>query len=99
MKEWLTIFSLHQDNIADKLENPLVSGPDSLFTPYLAGVRGSIKGNYKGNLLQHELIVLQDSLSMYQILVWMPAKYWEKYENDMMKAVNSLRPLNTSNMP
>lgn len=92
-------YQLHQENISERLENPSSTGPDSLETPYLWGLTGNIKGNYNGNLLRHQLVLLEDSLNLYQILYWMPESLWEKHSPGLMEAVQSLQPLSPSNMP
>lgn len=93
------IFTLHMDNLTEKLEGSSHSNPDSIHTSYLSGLEGSIRGNYKGNMLQHQLVILEDSNRIYQVLYWMPEKQWKAYQADFARAVESLRPLDESNMP
>ncbi len=91
-------YHLHLDNLHQQLEDPVIQGPDTIAQHWLRGLRGRIKGEYKGQLLTHQLVVLQDSLYIYQILEWMPSPKWKEWEGQMDSIIRSFRPLG-SDMP
>ena len=86
-------YDQHLERLIEPMRDVRAPAPDSLRLATCPALLGHFDGTFKKDDLHFSLLLVQDHLWLFQVLVWMPRKRYTEWEDMTTRMLRSFEPI------